>query len=118
MNDAPKSQNAHQAAALRGEPEAAGQGRWQLIETAPKDGTEVLAYREDCGPFIARWTNAAELMTTEEMEREQLDDETLFAEDWFYADFIQGGRADGSEAPTHWMPLPEPPQAASGSRGD
>ena len=76
----------------------------QGIETAPKDGTEILAWRGDCGWFMARWTCAAELLT--DAEQEELDEESLFAEDWFGADFVAGFRADGSEAPTHWLPMP------------
>jgi hypothetical protein len=60
---------------------------WQPIETAPKDGTELLLY----GPFvptggtymdIGRWTD--------------------------YADGFWDWSADDSQ-PTHWMPLPSPP---------
>jgi Protein of unknown function (DUF551) len=32
------------------------------------------------------------------------------AQDWFYADFIAGGRMDS--APTHWMPIPDPPNVS------
>lgn len=80
---------------------------WQPIETAPKDGTEILAWREDCGVFIARWTTCEEFCTEQELD--ELDEETIFQEDWFCADFIQGCRLEGREAPTHWMPLPSEP---------
>ena len=55
---------------------------WQPIDTAPKDGTEVLLWwfrRHVVGSYVAGgWT-----------------DESL-------------GQYDVS--PTHWMPLPEPPE--------
>ena len=79
----------------------------KTIETAPKDGTEILAWREDCGWFIARWTCAVEFLT--ESEQEKLDEDSLFAHAWFGADFVAGFRAEGSEAPTHWMALPPDP---------
>ena len=81
----------------------------QKIETAPRDGTEILAWRKDCGWFVARWSCPAEFMNDKEVEQEGLDEDSLWFEDWFGADFISGFRADGSEAPTHWMPMPDDP---------
>lgn len=82
---------------------------WRPIASAPKDGTEILGWREDCGILLVRWTNCESFMTDREIEESGLDDEAIFANDWFCADFVSGGRLEGSEAPTHWMPLPEPP---------
>jgi hypothetical protein len=91
---------------------------WQPIETAPKDGTEVLGWREDCGVLLIRWTSCSELMADPEIEQSGIDDAVLFAEDWFYADIMQGGRMEGSETPTYWMPLPDAPiEAAHGIPG-
>ena len=82
----------------------------KTIETAPKDGTEILAWREDCGWFIARWMRAADFLT--ESEQEKLAEDSLFAHDWFGADFVAGFRAEGSETPTHWVALPPDPVPA------
>lgn len=62
---------------------------WRPIETAPRDGTRIMAYEpsadsknheiwweDDCGGPFQGWTD-----------------------DW-----------DTEPEPTHWMPLPEPPQ--------
>ena len=78
--------------------------RWQPIETAPKD-TEVLVWREDSGPFIAKFTDPYEVITVEEMERDGLEFPDDFEEWWSDA----YGWQEGSERPTHWMPLPPPP---------
>lgn len=86
---------------------------WLPIESAPKDGTEILAWRSDCGPFLARWTCIDELRTTSDKDRDELDEDVLFAKDWFGGDSEGNFRADGSEPPTHWMPLPKPPAASS-----
>ncbi len=88
---------------------------WQPIETAPKDGTEILAYREDAGVFLVRWTCCAELFSEQEIdamcrEYPRRDDEWLFDKAWMFADFVRGDRLDGDLVPTHWMPLPEPPK--------
>lgn len=80
---------------------------WQPIETAPKDGTEVLAWREDAGIFLARWTSPEEFCTSDELEA--LSEADAAQEDWFAADFVQGSRLDDGLVPTHWMPLPDPP---------
>jgi hypothetical protein len=63
---------------------------WQPIETAPKDGTYILLFIED-SVISARWRIA----------------------DWDVAVLSSHGCgccASGNSAPTHWMPLPEPPK--------
>jgi len=80
---------------------------WMPIETAPKDGTEIWGYREDSGPLLVRYTSPDAFLTDSELEK--LDEESAFAEGWFYADFVDGGRLDGSEVPTHWQRLPSAP---------
>lgn len=85
---------------------------WQPIETAPKDGREILVWRDDCGILLARWTSPAEFLTDAECEQSGMTDDDLHKEDWFYADFISGGRMEGAEAPTKWMKMPEPPAAS------
>lgn len=89
---------------------------WQPIETAPKDGTEVLCWREDCGQFIASYTSPDAFPLTQ-AEIDQLGEEALFMRDWF-TQWPQSIRLDGSETPTHWMPLLAPPAALSGESND
>lgn len=61
---------------------------WQPIETAPQDGTEVLLHCAEGDINVAYWDGT------------------------WWADTIEGGDVTrrGSGEPTHWMPLPEPPQ--------
>jgi hypothetical protein len=60
---------------------------WQLIESAPRDGTEILAFEY---PSIM-------VMRFERNKWEQAD--------------AQNSEWDTDEqSPTHWMPLPKPPQ--------
>lgn len=87
---------------------------WQPIETAPKDGTELIGWRDDCGVILIRWTSCDAFMSEREIESSRMDEETLFQQDWFCADFIAGCRLDGSETPTHWMPLPPAPAMRKG----
>lgn len=87
---------------------------WQDIATAPKDGTEILGYRDDCGVILIRWDCAASFLT--DREQETWDEDALFQVDWFAADFVQGSRLEGSEAPTHWRHLPAPPKENSNER--
>ncbi len=82
---------------------------WQDISTAPKDGTEILGYRSDCDVILIRYTSMDAFLTESEMDG--YDEETIFKEDWFFADFVKGGRLQDDEVPTHWMPLPSPPQS-------
>lgn len=82
--------------------------KWQPIKTAPRDGSEVLVWRKDCGVLLARWTCCADFLTEDEIE--DMLEEEAFQEDWFYADFVCGGRLDGDLAPVEWLPLPEKPE--------
>lgn len=92
--------------ALRPEPEAAGQDRWQPIETAPRDGTTIIVGR-DMGDFgfirgYARFEGAP----------------GSFLSGWVSNGFSEINSNLGLAHPTLWQPLPEPPQAASVERGD
>lgn len=77
--------------------------QWQPIETAPKDGTEIIVWREDAGTFMARWIEPANFLTEKEIENWSEHD--VWEPDWFYADFVSGGRLE--PGPTHWTPLPQ-----------
>jgi hypothetical protein len=93
---------------------------WQPIETAPKDGTEILGWREDCDVILIRFTSMDDFMNEGEIKAEEriigrvYSDDDLSCEGWFYADFVRGGRLADDEAPTHWMPLPPPPSEQEG----
>lgn len=75
---------------------------WQPIETAPKDGTQILLY---CNYYSS---------SNIEIGSFRNDDNDKEGEEkgWFdnsYDDF-SCGYASTPLAPTHWMPLPDPPQ--------
>lgn len=80
---------------------------WKSIESAPKDGSEILGWRADSGVLLIRWSSAAEFLTDAELDK--WDEEAASQEDWFYADFVAGDRLEGDCLPTHWQPLPAPP---------
>lgn len=64
---------------------------WKAIDTAPKDGTEVLVSEgRDLPMYVAYW-----------------DDEV---ERWIDPGMSPHADAQFENAPTHWMPLPEPPK--------
>jgi hypothetical protein len=62
---------------------------WQPIETAPRDGSEILVYESYDGFFVASWDQ----------------------KDQIWRCRVSGGALDNSywHAPSHWMPIPEPP---------
>ena len=88
---------------------------WQPIETAPKDGTEILAWRKDCGVLVVRWDCPEDFLS--ETELQELGKESAEAYSWFCADFVTGARLEGSEVPTHWMPLPAGPDLTGSDAG-
>lgn len=63
--------------------------KWKPIETAPKDGTRFLAFEksDDYQHYECWW-------------REDFSNWSGWQDDW-----------DSEPNPTHWMPLPEPPEA-------
>ena len=79
------------------------------IEVAPRDGSEILGWRADCGWLLVRWISCGDFMTEREIDESGMSDEDLHEEAWFYADFIKGGRLADDEAPTHFLQLPPPP---------
>lgn len=60
---------------------------WQPIESAPKDGVEVLAYFEDGGCYVAACRDGV----------------------WIEGNYLNPKDAPELFTPTHWMPLPDPP---------
>lgn len=89
--------------------------QWKPIESAPKDGTEILVWRSDCGQFIASYTSADAFPMTQD-ELDAWDEETLFAKDWF-TQWPDATRLEGSEVPTLWQPLPTDPCQACNDQG-
>lgn len=79
---------------------------WQSIETAPKDGTDVFVFRAD------RWLCPvpAYFVGPEYLEREYGDPEYMEA-GWYPSFKFLFDLPEVTMEPTHWQPLPEPPQA-------
>ena len=88
---------------------------WLDIASAPKDGTEILAWRHDCGQFIASYTSADSFPLTQ-LQIDMMDEATLFSKDWF-TQWPDATRLDGSEAPTLWQPLPVDPCPTCNDQG-
>lgn len=87
-------------------PEALRSG-WLPMDTAPKDGTEFLAWRKDAGVMLVRWTAPVDFLS--ERELDTIEEDAAHAEGWFYADFVRGDRLEGDMIPTLWMPTPSFP---------
>jgi len=91
------------AASRVGAPPPASPSGWQPIETAPKDGTDVLLARKD-GVDIGSWQEAQ----PDGFESGVIVDPGL-PEGWYgYLGF-----SPFDDPPTHWMPLPVPPAERS-----
>jgi hypothetical protein len=86
--------------------------KWQPIETAPKDETEVLVFRMDCGctPIVhvafyrseEQWDNCPPGGWASKEE---------YVGWWSYVrNSISQEKLDDCYTPTHWMPLPLPPK--------
>ena len=76
---------------------------WQPIETAPKDGTNILAWNYNpnylVNPYIA-WFGV-DLNEADDRKKEWLTGD---------GDDFSTGHYFTPCQPTHWMPLPEPPK--------
>lgn len=70
---------------------------WQLIETAPKDGTRLLlcsaSYTSDWYEMRVCWWG----------------ENFMGRMDWIYCDDVYNDAEQTLDNVTHWMPLPEPP---------
>lgn len=78
---------------------------WQPIETAPKDGTEIILGWDIASVWIVRsgwWEDGFDMIEggyDEECEGW-----------WSYRHSVTQEKLDGYDNPTHWMPLPKPPK--------
>lgn len=69
-------------------------GEWQPIETAPKDGNDILLYDKYSGPFIGLWSDGGEWLADTKMLG--IDGYATFTH-YIDEQFI-----------THWAPLDPP----------
>ncbi len=77
---------------------------WQPIETAPKDGTDVLVYFGTMGVRQVSWC------APHWAEHDEKDYWSWCVDDNKHSPYALRGYSDtGPRAPTHWMPLPAPP---------
>lgn len=73
---------------------------WKPIETAPKDGTMILTYRDSATVPI--------ILSVHWNEYNEYSD---CPSGWYHSRNSVGAYLlDDCETPTHWMPLPELPQ--------
>lgn len=103
------------------------QSQWQPIETAPRDGTRIFAFgKPKEGGFepyrtIIKYWQKYEIECDHYWEGGLKGDEPLlelneydgfhyFTENWYEEPTHEDGCV-GRFVPTHWMPLPEPPES-------
>ena len=84
---------------------------WQDISTAPKDGTEVLVFRMDCGcTAIAHVAFYRSEEAWDEYFLPNWESKEEYVGWWSYIrNGISQEKLDGVYTPTHWMPLPPAP---------
>ncbi len=82
---------------------------WQGMETCPQH-TEVLFYRSDAGVFSGMITDADHFLSDKERDEWLGTEEEMFDLDAFGFGDWGVCRCDGTEKPTHWMPLPGEPE--------
>lgn len=76
---------------------------WQLIATAPRDGTEILVGVDVATVWIvrnARWVSAEQWVPNEIGDTDGW---------WAYRSSVSQEKLEGIFEPTHWCPMPEPP---------
>ena len=78
------------------------QAEWRDMGTAPKSGAEFIGYRPDQGVFVCRWASMLEV-APDDYDPIDEDYECWWHDVW--------GWMEGELTPTHWMPLPAPPEA-------
>jgi hypothetical protein len=74
---------------------------WQPIEKAPRDGTDFIAYNEFTGPYITAAKSISPIAAP--------PDGTIR----FPMHYWHGQKGTWFPEPTHWQPLPSPPNTPS-----
>jgi len=85
---------------------------WQPIETAPRDKW-VVVFREDAGePFTAMLTSYQSFIDDGSVPDplDQISEDERHDLDWWGCEPDGLVRLDGTLKPTHWHPLPPPPE--------
>ena len=77
---------------------------WQTIDSAPKDGTRILAWDGKTQEVI--WWGTVRINARDFENPDAMEDFT----DWFWGGFDDEYYCYDVFEPTHWMPLPNPPQ--------
>ncbi len=78
---------------------------WKPVDDEARNGESVWLYCPDIGePVLARYCYPEEFMNEKEMEQHGIDENE--DKDWFYADFLHGGRFEFDIASYMQTPLP------------
>ena len=82
--------------------------------TAPKDGSQFLAYREDCGIMVVSWSSPCEFLSEDECLKMDEDGNEFSLMDNWWAEGLAGAyMVENDGLPTHWMPLPGVPSQSN-----
>jgi len=80
---------------------------WKPIETAPKDGTEILICNVGNYDATIGLYGAMDIFGIPDSAAEQIPEETFWAESWWTYGLYGIERLEGDVAPTHWQSLPK-----------
>ena len=79
------------------------------MDAAPTDGTEILGWRDDWGVFVVLF-GAMDIFGMSDNEAEKIPEDQFWQEDWWTYGRDGIFRLDKGITPTHWMPMPKPPE--------